>query len=131
MGAEVWIFAITGIFFTIMTPIYWFVAHELAGAWVLALSAVVGWMVTGYLAITGRSIDLRPEDSLDGEIVDGAGELGFFPPSSVWPFWAALCLSIIFLGPPFGWWITILGLGLGIWALCGWVFEYYRGDYKH
>ena len=57
--------------------------------------------------------------------------LGFFPASSIWPLWAALTMVLIVLGPVFGWWISLLGLGMGIWSLTGWVYEYYRGDYKH
>ena len=35
----------------------------------------------------------RPEDRMDGEIADGAGELGFFPPYSWWPLWCAAALG--------------------------------------
>ena len=35
------------------------------------------------------------------------------------------------MGPIFGWWLSILAFGMGIWAVSGWVFEYYRGDYAH
>lgn len=37
----------------------------------------------------------------------------------------------MFLGPVFGWWVTILGAAFGAWAIIGWTFEYYRGDYSH
>ena len=40
-------------------------------------------------------------------------------------------MVLIVLGPVFGWWISLLGLGMGIWSLTGWVYEYYRGDYRH
>ena len=59
-------------------------------------------------------------------------ELGFFAPKSIWPFWAAVVVAVIFLGPALQQaWITLLGLGMGIWATSGWVLEFYRGDYKH
>lgn len=131
MKAEKWVFVFVGAFFTIVAPIYWFSAHEVAGALALLLAGVLGWVICAYLAITARHIDARYEDDPNGEIADGAGELGFFPPHSIWPFWAALCLSIMVLGPVFGWWLTLLGAGIGIWALTGWVFEYYRGEYRH
>ena len=88
-------------------------------------------IIAAYLFITSRNMEPRPEDRKDGEIVEGAGELGFFPPSSIWPFWTALTVSVAALGPVFGWWLTILGLGAGIWALTGWMFEFYRGEYQH
>jgi len=65
------------------------------------------------------------------EIAEGAGELGCFPASSIWPLWTAATMVLIVLGPVFGWWISLIGLGVGIWSLTGWVYEYYRGDYKH
>lgn len=131
MKTERGIFTFVAIFFLVMAPIYWFSAHEIAGAIALLLSGLFGLMIMGYLALTGRSIDLRAEDDKDAEIAEGAGALGFFPPKSIWPFWCALTIAIMVLGPVFGWWITILGAGLGAWALCGWVYEYYRGAYRH
>ena len=76
-------------------------------------------------------MDPRPEDRKDGEIIDGVGELGFFPPASMWPFWCALVVTVMALGPVFGWWLTILGGAIGIWAVTGWCYQYYRGHYQH
>jgi hypothetical protein len=73
----------------------------------------------------------RPEDRADGEIAEGAGELGFFPPYSWWPLWCALCLASMTLGVAVGWWLFILGAMLGIIALSGLIFEYYRGEHAH
>lgn len=131
MVAETGIFVFIALFFTVVAPIYWFTTKEIAGAWVLGLTAALGWMLTAYFLITRRHVDLRPEDNVEGEITDGMGELGFFPPRSIWPFWCAVCVALIAMGPPLGWWPALLGLGLGIWALTGWVYEFYRGVYKH
>lgn len=131
MKTEAWIFAVLAAFFAIVAPAYWFLTHEIIGLVALALTAMLTLMITVYLFITARHMDPRPEDRADGEIVDGAGPLGFFPPSSIWPFWTALTVSIAVLGPIFGWWLTLLGLGMGIWALTGWVFQYYVGEYRH
>lgn len=131
MKSEGWIFGILAAFFVVVTPLYWFITHEIIGLVALLLTAVLTIMITAFLFITARHMDPRPEDRKDGEIVEGAGELGFFPPSSIWPFWTALTVSIAVLGPVFGWWLTLLGLGLGIWALCGWVYQFYVGDYRH
>jgi len=118
-------------FFAIVTVIYWFSSHEIIGTVALGLTAVLFALVVGYLQVIGRKIDRRPEDNPDGEIYEGAGELGFFPPQSIWPFWVALTLAVTLLGPIFGWWLSIIGFGLGMWALSGWVYEFYRGDYAH
>ena len=79
-----------------------------------------------------RSADQDSKETVRHRVVVvGAGPVGFFPPQSIWPFWCALVVAIMCLGPIFGWWISLLGLGIGIWAASGWAFEYYRGDYAH
>lgn len=131
MRTESKIFLFVAIFFAIVTPVYFFMSHEPAGTFVLGLSCALGAIVAGYLHLVSRKIDLRPEDRSDGDVHEGAGELGFFPPQSIWPFICALVLTVFMMGPIFGWWLSLLGVGLGIWAIGGWVYEYYRGDYAH
>ena len=132
MKPERLVFAFIAAFFLVVTPVYWFMSHEVAGTFVLAFAGVLGAMIAGYLTIAARGFDPRPEDRRDGEIYEGAGEVGFFPPHSAWPITGAGVVTLIFLGPgveqP---WITLVGVGVGIWALSGWVLEYYRGDYQH
>jgi hypothetical protein len=89
-------------------------------------------MISLYLGFHAAKMDPRPEDRKDGEIADGAGELGFFPPYSWWPMWCALTLGVIVYATAFGaWWMIIIGVGLGALALSGWIFEYYRGEHAH
>lgn len=131
MKTEWKIFLPLTLFFFITTPAYAYYGREPIGIVALLLSGLTSFMIMGYLWLLSRRMNPRPEDLHEGEVAQGAGELGFFPPQSIWPFWVALSLAVIVLGPVFGWWITILGMGLGIWALSGWVYEYYRGDYAH
>lgn len=132
MKAEKFVFWFIFAFFLIVTPIYWFMSHEVAGTFVLGFSAVLGGMIATYLGITARSFDPRPEDRPDAEVVDAAGTVGFFAPSSAWPFWTALTVAVIFLGPALHQaWISFVGMGIGIWACSGWIFQFYRGEYKH
>jgi hypothetical protein len=137
MKSEAWIFGICTIFLVLVTPAYWFVtdASDRGGDWTgtsaLTMTTLLTGMVTLYLGFHAKKMDPRPEDRSDGEIADGAGELGFFPPYSWWPLWCALTLSVVVLGIVFGWWLFIIGSGIGIITLSGWVFEYYRGDHAH
>jgi hypothetical protein len=77
-------------------------------------------------------MDPRPEDRKDAEIADGAGELGFFPPYSWWPLWCGAALAVMVYGIAIhAWWLFIIGTFLGALALCGLVFEYYKGEHAH
>ena len=137
MKSEAWIFGACTIFLVAVTPAYWLVtdASEHGGDWTgtsaLVMTALLFGMVTLYLGFHASKMDPRPEDRKDGEIAEGAGELGFFPPYSWWPLWCGLCLSAMVLGVAIGWWLFLIGAALGVIALSGLIFEYYRGEYAH
>ena len=101
---------------------------EWIGTVALLLSFLLCSMCGGFFWFVSRRIDLRPEDRPDGEIADGAGEIGFFSPGSYWPFALALAATIAGLGLVF-WQMWLLGLGAVavIFAACGLLFEYYTG----
>jgi hypothetical protein len=43
-----------------------------------------------------------------------------------------LSLGVIVYGTALGaWWLVALGMGLGVLALSGLVFEYYKGEHAH
>jgi hypothetical protein len=84
-----------------------------------------------YLRVVAKQIPDRPEDRSDGEIADGAGEQGFFPPYSWWPLFCAMALAVCVLGVVIGWWLFIIGCTIGAVMVCGWIFEYYRGIHSH
>ncbi len=138
MKSEAWIFAICTIFLVLVTPAYWLItaAGDTGGDWTgtsaLAMTTLLVAMVTFYLGFHAKRMDPRPEDRQDGEIVDGAGELGFFPPYSWWPLWCACALgAMVFAVAMTAWWLLVLGVALGVIALTGLVFEYYRGLHAH
>jgi hypothetical protein len=128
---EAWIFGINAAFFAIVTPSYWFISGDPTGTSALVLTTGLAALVTFYLGFHATKMDPRPEDRPEAEIVDGAGELGFFPPYSIWPLYCALSLVVCVLGVVLGWWLFIIGAGLGAITLSGFVFEYYRGEHAH
>ena len=131
MKVEAWIFGILTIFFVVVTPIYWFMSKDPTGTVALILTLLLALMISGYLALVARRIDPRPEDRTDGQVLEGAGDLGFFPPQSKWPLFCGLTFIPVVLGPVFGWWLMILGFAIGAVTLTGWVYEFYRGDHAH
>ena len=94
MKAESWIFGITAAVRRGGGPAYWFLTEDPTGTSALVMTALLFGMVTLYLGFHASRMDPRPEDRKDGEIADGAGELGFFPPYSWWPLWCALALGV-------------------------------------
>ena len=101
---------------------------EWIGTIALILSGLLCSMCGGFFWFVARRIDLRPEDRPDGEISDGAGEIGFFSPGSYWPFGLALAALVAGLGLVFWmWWLIALGLVMVIFGACGLLFEYYSG----
>ena len=131
MKTETWMFVFCSAFFLVVTPIYWFSSGDHTGTTALVMTFLLTTLIAFYLGFHARKMEPRPEDRTDGEIAEGAGELGFFPPYSWWPLWCALCLSAMVLGVAVGWWLFIIGAALGAIALCGLIFEYYRGEYAH
>lgn len=132
MKAEAWIFGICAIFFVLVAPAYWLITEDWTGTTVLTMTALLAIMVTLYLGFHASRMDARPEDRKDGEIADGAGELGFFPPYSWWPLWCAMTFSLIVYAIAISaWWLVIVGVGVAAVTVSGWVFEYYRGVHAH
>jgi hypothetical protein len=125
---EGWLFAAGFFFFAIAAVIYGVLAEEPVGTVALAFTAGLAFLVGYYLLFTARRIDPRPEDSKTAEIVDGAGELGFYSPHSWWPLAVAGSAATTFLGVAIGWWLFIIGAGAAVLAVIGLVFEYYRGE---
>ena len=64
-----------------------------------------------------------------GRIEKIARALRFRP--SWWPMFCAMALATVALGVIIGWWLFIIGAGIGAVTLCGWIFEYYRGIHAH
>lgn len=131
MKNEAWVMGICAAFFIIVTPAYWWLSYDPTGTSALTMTALLALLVTFYLGFHASRMEPRPEDRQEAEVIDGAGELGFFPPYSWWPLWCALSLAVCVLGLVFGWWLFIIGSGFGAVTLSGWVFEFYRGEHAH
>ena len=99
---------------------------EVAGTVALVLSGGLAFIVSSYFSFVARRIDLRPEDRLDAEVAEGAGELGFFSPSSYWPFSIALMATVAGFGLVYlEWWMVGLGILGVLFTVGGLLFEYY------
>jgi hypothetical protein len=131
MKAETWTILSVGIFFALISPVYWVLTKDPTGSVALLMTTLLCVLLGFYLAVVAKQIPDRPEDRSDGEIADGAGEQGFFPPYSWWPLFTALALAVVVLGIVLGWWLVIIGSAILGVMVCGWIFEYYRGIHAH
>jgi hypothetical protein len=123
------IFGVIAFFCVAAAVVYGLWAKEPIGTTALVLSAGLTGLIGGFFWFVSRRIDARPEDRKDAEIADGAGELGFFSPSSYWPFALALSAAMMGLALAFwySWLIIIAGVALLI-TIGGLLFEYYVGQ---
>ena len=131
MKTEFWMMLGVGVFFVFVAPVYWVLSGDPTGTTALVMTLLLCFMLALYLGFVAQQVNPRPEDSKDGDIIDGAGELGFFPPFSWWPLWCALVFGTLMLGIVVGWWLFLLALPFGAIVVIGWVFEYYRGVHAH
>ena len=136
MKAEAWIFGGLTIFFIIVTPVYWLITAEdgvpeITGTVALIMTTLLVLMIWVYLLLVAGRMEPRPEDKKTGEIAEGAGELGFYPPQSKWPLFLSLTFVPVVLAPVFGWWLMLIGVGFGFVTLTGLLYEFYRGDHAH
>lgn len=105
---------------------------EWAGATGLVLAAIMCLFVGGYTRFVNNRISVLPEDYEEAEISDGAGELGFFSPGSLWPFLMATAIVFVGYGLAFlNWPLIIIAAVFLVIAVCGLVFQYYWGPEKH
>ncbi len=119
------LFSGLAVFYVIVTVVYWRVGGEPVGIGGMLLAAGLAGMVAFYLWFTQRRIGvILPEDSVTAEIIDGAGELGFYSPHSWWPLPVAFGACSMGLGLIIGWWLVLIGLGALIVAVIGMVTEY-------
>jgi putative Mn2+ efflux pump MntP len=123
------IFGVIAFFCVAASVVYGFWAKEPIGTTALLLSGGLTGLIGGFFWFVSRRIDARPEDRKDADIADGAGELGFFSPSSYWPFALALAAASMGLALAFwySWFIVIAGVALLV-TIGGLLFEYYVGQ---
>ena len=123
------LFAGGAVFYGLVAVVYWFITAEVAGATALALTGCLAFLVGFYFLYTSRRHGVRPDEDPHGAIEDAEPDYGFFSPHSWWPLALGVAVVVVTLGVIFAAWLAILGVGLLVAALIGFVFEYYRGPF--
>jgi uncharacterized membrane protein len=131
MRVEGWLFLGCGVFFAGADVVYWYTSKDPTGTTALALAVGLALLAGFYVLFTGRRLPPRPEDNNEAEIIEGTGVIGFFSPHSWWPLWVGLAAAFTALGVAIGWWMVLIGFLLLLLTSIGFVFEYYRGLFRH
>ena len=130
MRSEAKVFAYLVPFFLLVGAIYAYFTG--LSEWVGILGLLLTGVMTGFVAwffwLSGRTVDARPEDDLEGEIADQSGDFGHFAPYSWWPLWLGLSTTVVVLGIGVGWWLTVVATPFLVVSILGWTFEYFRGE---
>lgn len=119
MKVEARLFLGSALFLAGLGGVYWFVSYERAGSTLLAVGVVAALLVGAWLLLRSRRTGLRPEDRPGATHAEAAGEVGWFPTDSVWPFALGAGMTIAATGVVFGLWLTIAGGALVLLAVGG------------
>jgi len=120
------------VFYAIVDVVYFKLSGEVVGSLAILLSTLLALLIGFYFLVIDRRTDgFLPEDNLDGEIADRAGELGFFSPHSWWPLPLAFFMTLAGLGVLLGWWLTIIAVVGLLVSIFGFVMEYHRDKSSH
>jgi F0F1-type ATP synthase membrane subunit a len=125
------IFFYIALFLIIMDGVYWWTSHDPTGEAALVMATGLSGMIAYYLYFTVKRIGPGPDDRADAEPHEGAGEQGFFSPTSWWPVTLVLALATLFLGVAIGFWLCYFAVPFVLFGVYGLVMEYYRGENKH
>jgi len=106
-------------------------AVEPIGTAAIGLLVVLSIFIAFYLFSGMRRSATLPEDNLDGEIEEGAGEVGFFSPWSWWPLFLGASSGLAFASLAVGWWLFFIAVPFAVVAVVGFVFEYDRFSHAH
>jgi Cytochrome c oxidase subunit IV len=124
---ESYVLLFIGGFFGLVSIIYWFLSYEDAGGIMLVGTFLLGCIPGGYYFWWSRRMPPRPEDQPDASVEDGAGVVGAFPGSSVWPFVLGAAAFFVAAALVFGAWTLAIGFFLAAVAVIGVVVESRRG----
>jgi O-antigen/teichoic acid export membrane protein len=127
MKIEAYVLLVVGFFFGCAGLAYWLLSHEDAGSVMLLGTFLLGCLPGGYYLWWSRRMAPRPADDPKASVEDGAGVVGSFPGSSIWPFVLGLGATFVAAALVFGVWTLGVGLFLVVAALVGVIYESRRG----
>lgn len=132
MKTESRIFWMLTAFFFLAAIVYLVLSREPVGSAGLFLTGGLSLIIGGYFWFVSRRLELRPEDNPEGEVADGAGDVGFFSPGSYWPIGVAASAALIGISLAFFYiWALVISMVLLLFTVGGLVFEYHLKPSEH
>jgi Cytochrome c oxidase subunit IV len=116
-----------GLFFGTMCAVYWRWSVEDAGGVMMFAGMLLCFLPGSYYYWWSRRMKARPEDDPHSTQAQGAGVIGSFPGTSIWPLTMAAGCFFLVLALVFGIWLIVPALALVVWALLGGTAEGRRG----
>jgi hypothetical protein len=120
-----------GIFGAIVAIVYGILSAEWAGTAMLIGLALLGLFPGGYYYWWSKRIGVRAEDNSHAELEEGAGVVGYFPSSSIWPFIFGVGTALVAISLVLGFWTALPGFFMVISAVFGIVSESRHGGLTH
>ncbi len=132
MKIEGWLFGVGAILFLAAAGLYgWFSKDWTIGTPLLLFTGFLSLIVGYYVLFTSKRVYPRPEDRLDANVDDADPEYGFYSPHSWWPLILGFSCFMVVLGLVFANWLVVFGTLAVVFAVAGWLFEYYVGPHAH
>ena len=125
------LFGMGFIFYAFLAGIYWYFSRDEVGTTALALTGALAFLISFYALYTSKRVYPRPEDRLDAQVDEADPEYGFYSPHSWWPLAVGVSVLALVFGLIFAVWLIVLGVAALLFAVIGWLCEYYRGEFAH
>jgi cytochrome c oxidase subunit IV len=116
-----------GAFFGAIGIVYWFFSYEDGGFLMLIGSTLLGLFPGSYYLWWSYHMKVQADDDPEADVAEGAGDVGSFPASSIWPFilgMGALFTTLTFV---FGLWMAPIAASLILSGAIGATVESRRG----
>ncbi|UQW99604.1 cytochrome c oxidase subunit 4 [Streptomyces sp. RerS4] len=122
MKAEAWLFSGVALFFLVTGGVYAAFSNEPAGVAALAVSFLMSALIAAFLWRQYGRGGRRPEDTADAEIRASGDRRFSFPARSYAPVITAVGTALMGAGAAQGLWLAVIGGGVVIPGVYGFVF---------
>ncbi|QPP08788.1 cytochrome c oxidase subunit 4 [Streptomyces bathyalis] len=124
MRVEALLFTGVAAFFAVVSACYVPFSRDTAGNAALLVSFLMSSLIALFLWVQYLRHGDRAQDRTDADVREGAGPLAFFSPRSYYPVFTALGTAIAGLGVIFGMWLFLIGVGIVVPGVAGFVFQH-------